>query len=79
MRELGLAAVDAAKADGRRDQVYDSPRTIEMPQEFRYALEANPKEKAFFSTLNRTNTYAVLWRIQTGKKPEYYGLGLGSW
>ena len=70
MQAPGLAAVEAAKADGRWDQAYDSSRTMEVPEEFRLALDAHPKAKAFFATLNKTNTYAILWRIQTAKKPE---------
>lgn len=70
MQAPGLLVVEAAKADGRFDQAYDSSRTMEIPEAFRTALDVNPKAKAFFSTLNRTNTYAILWRIQTAKKPE---------
>lgn len=70
MQAPGLAAVEAAKADGRWDLAYDSSRTIEMPEEFRVALDANPKAKIFFSTLDKPNTYAILWRIQTAKKLE---------
>ena len=33
-------------------------------------LNANPQAKAFYESLNRTNIYAILWRIQTAKKPE---------
>ena len=31
---------------------------------------AMPKAKAFFATINATNRYAVLWRVQTAVKPE---------
>lgn len=34
------------------------------------ALDANPKAKAFFATLNSANRYAILWRIQTVKRAE---------
>ena len=34
------------------------------------ALEAEPRAKAFFATINASNRYAVLWRIQTAVKPE---------
>jgi|SRR6185369_5469478 len=70
MRPSGLAAVEAAKADGRWEQAYDGAATMEMPAEFAAALEANPRAKEFWGTLNKTNTYAFLWRIQTAKKPE---------
>jgi hypothetical protein len=34
------------------------------------ALEAEPRAKAFFATINAANRYAVLWRIQTAVKAE---------
>lgn len=70
MKPTGLAAVDAAKADGRWEQAYDGPATMEMPADFAAALEANPRAKEFYGTLNKTNTYAFLWRIATAKKAE---------
>lgn len=70
MKPAGLAAVDAAKQDGRWDQAYDSHRTMAVPADFQAILDKNPQAKAFFATLNKTNTYAILWRIQTAKKPE---------
>lgn len=70
MQPSGQAAIDAAKADGRWEQAYDSPANMKMPHDFQAALNKNPKAKAFFEQLNKTNTYAFLWRIQTAKKPE---------
>lgn len=66
----GLAAVEAAKADGRWEAAYDSARTMGIAEDFAAALEANPKAKAFWATLNKTNTYAFNYRIQSAKKPE---------
>lgn len=70
MQPGGTVAVEAAKADGRWDQAYDSSRTMQMPDDFADALRANPAAKAFYETLSKTNTYSILWRIQTAKKPE---------
>lgn len=70
MQPAGQAAIDAAKADGRWDQAYDSPSNSTIPNDFAVALAANPNAKAFYDTLNKTNAYAILWRIQTAKKPE---------
>jgi uncharacterized protein YdeI (YjbR/CyaY-like superfamily) len=70
MQPAGLAAVEAAKADGRWAAAYDSARTMTMPEDFAAALEANPKAKAFWETLNGTNRYAINYRIQSAKKPE---------
>ncbi len=70
MQPSGLAQVVAAKKDGRWVQAYDSPKNSEVPADFKTALDENPKAKAFFETLNKTNRFTILWRIQTAKKPE---------
>jgi uncharacterized protein YdeI (YjbR/CyaY-like superfamily) len=70
MQPAGLAEVERAKADGRWEAAYDSHRTSTVPDDLAAALAANPKAKAFFETLNATNRYAVLWRIQTTKTAE---------
>lgn len=70
MQPAGLAAVESAKADGRWDAAYDSQRTASVPDDLAAALEANPRARAFFETLNSANRYAILWRIQTVKRAE---------
>ena len=70
MQAPGLAQVEAAKADGRWARAYDGARTSVVPEDLLAALDAQPLAKAFFATLNASNRYAVLWRIQTAVKPE---------
>lgn len=70
MKPTGIAAVEAAKLDGRWDKAYESSSTITMPPDFKAALAANPQAKEFYSTLNKSQIYAFLWRIHTAKKPE---------
>lgn len=70
MQASGLVQVEAAKTDGRWAQAYDGARTSVVPDDLIAALEAAPTAKAFFSTLNATHRYAVLWRIQTAAKAE---------
>jgi uncharacterized protein YdeI (YjbR/CyaY-like superfamily) len=70
MKPAGLEAIENAKRNGRWNAAYDSPGTAAIPSDFQAALDANPRAKVFFETLNRTNRYALLWRIQTAKKPE---------
>jgi uncharacterized protein YdeI (YjbR/CyaY-like superfamily) len=41
-----------------------------VPDDLAAALAAKPKAKKFFATLDGANRYAVLYRIQTAKKPE---------
>jgi len=70
MQAAGQAQVDAAKADGRWDKAYDGARAATVPDDLRLALDANPAAQAFFATVDATNRYAVLWRVQTAVKPE---------
>lgn len=65
MRPAGLREVEAAKADGRWQQAYDSPSTSTVPPELAKALRASPAANAFFAQLDATNRYAVLHRVQT--------------
>jgi uncharacterized protein YdeI (YjbR/CyaY-like superfamily) len=65
MRPPGLEAVNAAKADGRWERAYAGPATMEVPEDFKTALASAPAAKAFFENLNRSDRYAVLWRIET--------------
>lgn len=70
MKAAGLAAVDAAKKDGRWDAAYDSQSRASVPEDLQAELDRTPKAKAFFETLNSVNRYAILFRIQTAKKSE---------
>lgn len=70
MHPAGMKEVEAAKEDGRWDKAYDSPKNMVMPEDFLKELSKNKKASAFFKTLNKTNTFAIAWRLQTAKKPE---------
>lgn len=70
MQPAGLAAVDAAKADGRWESSYHSSSTAEMPEDFLTALAQEPDAQAFFATLNKTQRYGFFFRITTAKKTE---------
>ena len=70
MQPPGLAQIEAAKADGRWARAYDGARTAAVPEDFLAALQAAPKARAFFATIDAANRYAVLWRIQTAVRPE---------
>ncbi|MFE0354960.1 YdeI family protein [Streptomyces nigra] len=70
MRPPGQAEIDRAKADGRWDAAYDSPRTATVPDDLAAALAAEPAAAEFFETLNRTNRFAIIYRVQDAKRPE---------
>lgn len=70
MQAAGLREVEAAKADGRWDAAYAGAAEMTVPDELAAALAKNRKAKGFFDKLDRTNRYAVCWRVHTAKKPE---------
>ena len=70
MQPPGLREVERAKADGRWDAAYDSPRTATVPGDLRQALDRDPAARAFFAELDGANRYAILHRIQDAKRPE---------
>jgi uncharacterized protein YdeI (YjbR/CyaY-like superfamily) len=70
MKPPGLAAIEAAKADGRWEAAYASPRAAVVPDDLRAALEKNRRAREFFETLSGVNRYAILYRIEDAKRPE---------
>ena len=70
MKSAGLKEVEAAKRDGRWKRAYESSARAKAPKDFLRALARNPKAKAFFETLEKRNSYAIIYRLQTAKKPE---------
>jgi uncharacterized protein YdeI (YjbR/CyaY-like superfamily) len=65
MRPGGLAAVDAARADGRWERAYAGSATITVPDDLAAALAAEPAARKEFEALDGANRYAVLWRVHT--------------
>ena len=70
MQPSGLKEIETAKKDGRWDKAYDSPNQMEIPADFLSILKKDQQAYEFFKTLNKANTYAIAWRLQTAKKPE---------
>ncbi len=70
MKEAGLREVERAKADGRWDAAYDSPKTATVPADLQRELEKNEQARRFFSELDGRNRYAILYQIQDAKRPE---------
>ena len=70
MQAPGQAQIEAAKADGRWARAYDGARTSTVPEDLQAALDAEPAAKTFFASINASNRYAILWRIQTAARAE---------
>lgn len=70
MQGAGLAEVERARKDGRWDRAYDRQGDSPIPEDLAAAFKRNKAAHAFFKTLDSQNRYAVLFRLQTAKKPE---------
>ncbi len=70
MRASGLAAVAAAKADGRWDAAYAPASSAQVPDDLQAALDLDPAARQFFAKLTGANRYAILYRIGSVKKAE---------
>ena len=70
MTPLGLAQVEAAKADGRWDAAYAPPSEAVLPEAVAQRLAADATTKAFAATLSRQNVMAIAFRYANAKRDE---------
>ncbi len=70
MKPSGLRQIEEAKADGRWARAYSPPSTAVLPKDFITAVGRNKKAKEFLKTLNRSNRYSIIFRIENAKSPE---------
>ncbi|KAJ6264199.1 hypothetical protein Dda_0342 [Drechslerella dactyloides] len=63
MLPAGIAAVDAAKADGRWERAYAGSAEATPPPEFLAAVEAVPAAAKMYEVLSSQNRYAIYWRL----------------
>lgn len=70
MRPPGMQEIEKARKDSRWEMAYTSASNSTVPGDLQVALDANPKARTFFATLNSRNRYAILFRVQNARKPE---------
>jgi uncharacterized protein YdeI (YjbR/CyaY-like superfamily) len=70
MSPQGIREVERAKADGRWDAAYESQRNMQVPDDLQRELDADPKAREYFESLNSQNRYAILYRLHDAKRPE---------
>jgi uncharacterized protein YdeI (YjbR/CyaY-like superfamily) len=69
MRPAGFQEIERAKADGRWEDAYASPSNIEVPDDLRNALDADPRAAEAFRALNGASRYSILYRVHHTKAP----------
>ena len=70
MTPAGHAEIERAKKDGRWENAYDSPKNMQVPADFLKELKKDKKSYEFFQSLNKTNKFAIAFRLHTAKRPE---------
>ncbi|KOG34653.1 YdeI/OmpD-associated family protein [Streptomyces resistomycificus] len=70
MRPAGLAEVDAARADGRWSAAYESQRDATVPDDLAAALARDPRARAAFEGLGRTDQYLAMLPVLRARTPE---------
>lgn len=70
MQPAGFAEIERAKADGRWAAAYAGQASAAVPDDLAAALGADAAAAEMFTRLSGTNRYAVLFRIETAKRPE---------
>lgn len=69
MRPAGIAAVEAAKANGRWQTAYAGQADMQVPPDLAEALAVHPAAAAAFDRLDAANRYAILYRLNAVKRP----------
>jgi uncharacterized protein YdeI (YjbR/CyaY-like superfamily) len=70
MHASGIAAVEAAQADGRWDNAYLGQAKAEIPRDLSEALAANPAAAAAFQQLTSAGRFAIIYRLNAVKQPQ---------
>jgi uncharacterized protein YdeI (YjbR/CyaY-like superfamily) len=70
MQPSGLVQVEKAKADGRWDLAYQPASKMEVPTDFIELIKQDPETYAFYCSLNKTNLYAIGFRLTTISDPK---------
>ena len=76
MRPAGLAEIERAKADGRWDAAYDSPRNMQVPPDLQAELDKDPAAAAFFASLDSQSTAtrsSIASTTPSGRRPARAG------
>jgi uncharacterized protein YdeI (YjbR/CyaY-like superfamily) len=70
MHPAGILQVERAKSDGRWQAAYEGQAAMEVPADLASALAASPPAQAMFEVLTSQNRYAVLYRVDSAKRPD---------
>jgi len=70
MKPSGMRQVELAKANGEWEKAYEPQSRMAVPPDFQRELNSNSKAREFFSDLDRVDRCAILYRVQSARRPE---------
>jgi uncharacterized protein YdeI (YjbR/CyaY-like superfamily) len=70
MKPSGLKAVEDAKRNGRWESAYPPQREAVLPADFTSMVNRNRKAQEFLKGLNKSDVYAIIFRLHNAKDPE---------
>ena len=70
MHASGRAVIERARADGQWNRAYAPSSKAVVPDDLARVLRGDPEVRAAFESLSAANRYAILYRLETAKKPE---------
>jgi uncharacterized protein YdeI (YjbR/CyaY-like superfamily) len=70
VKPSGMKAVEEAKKNGQWEKAYEPQSSISIPEDLQLELDKNQEAKEFFKSLNSSNRYAILYRINAAKSQE---------
>jgi uncharacterized protein YdeI (YjbR/CyaY-like superfamily) len=69
MHRAGIAAVEAAKADGSWS-LLDPVEALEVPEDLAAALDSMPGARGGYEAMSASRKKALLWSVISAKRPE---------
>lgn len=70
MRPEGLRLIKEAKADGRWEIAYASPKDMKVPADFMKRLRQDKAAAKKFESLKKAERYSIAFGIETARTPE---------
>jgi uncharacterized protein YdeI (YjbR/CyaY-like superfamily) len=70
MQSSGIATIEISKKKGTWETAYDSQKNTIVPCDLQAELDKKPEAAEFFKSMESVNRYAIIYRLQTARKPE---------
>jgi len=70
MKPSGYIQIEEAKKDGRWERAYSPQKEAVLPADFMTALKNHKKAELALKTLNKSNVYSIILKIETAQNKQ---------